>query len=162
MMRRQFLTAAAAAPLGAATAISSGCKQAPKKEQVIRSLVDNVLSTGVRGAVSASHDLHAAVSQLASAPSAQAADAARSAWIAAAVRWKRANAFRDRQLVASSELVRAAFWPPRPRAIDDLARSDAPLSDAYVDQLGADVRSLYAMEYLLFADRSGSPFRIDA
>jgi uncharacterized protein len=161
MMRRHFLAAALATPVVGAT-ILSGCHRPPKKEQVIRSLVDNVLASGVRGALSASRDLQAAMSHLASEPSAQTADQARAAWIGAAVRWKRANAFRDQQLIASSELVRAAFWPPRPRAIEDLVRSDAPLTDDDVDKLGADVRSLYAMEYLLFADRSGSPFRIDA
>jgi predicted lipoprotein len=43
-----------------------------------------------------------------------------------------------------------------------LVRSDTPLGDDDIERLGADVRSLYAMEYLLFAERSGSPFRVDA
>jgi len=160
MKRRHFLATALVSPILSAP-LSSGCQRAPKKEQVLRSLVEHLLTDGIRGAVAASRELHAAVSHLASAPSAPAAEAARSAWVGAAIRWKRANAFRDQQLIASSELVRAAFWPPRPRAIEDLVRSDAPLSDEDVEKLGADVRSLYAIEYLLFADRSGSPFRVD-
>ncbi|HEY3254515.1 MAG TPA: imelysin family protein [Polyangiaceae bacterium] len=159
MMRRHFLAAALATP--ATAALSSGCHRPPKKEQVLRSLVDNLLTTGIRGVDRTSTELHGAVSQLAAAPSAPATDAARAAWLSTALAWKRANAFREPQLAENSELVRGAFWPPRPRAIDDLARSDAPLGDEDVDKLGADVRSLYAMEYLLFAERSGSPFRID-
>ncbi len=159
MQRRHFLAFALVAPVSAAV---GGCHRAPKKAQVLRSLADDVLVTGVRDAVSASDDLRAAVSRLSAAPSAAAADAARAVWVTTAVKWKRANAFRDQLLVKNNELVRAAFWPPRPRAIDDLVRSDVPLADADIDKLGADVRSLYAMEYLLFAERSGSPFGIDA
>ncbi|HYQ04519.1 MAG TPA: imelysin family protein [Polyangiaceae bacterium] len=157
MMRRHFLTAALATPL----ALVSGCHRPPKKELVLRSLVDNLLSPGIAGAVEASHTLHTAVSQLSATPSAQTAAQARSAWIDTAVRFKRANAFRDQTLAASSELVRAAFWPPRPRAIDDLVRSDASINVEDIDQLGADVRSLYALEYLLFPELSGSPFAVD-
>ncbi len=161
MLRRHFLAVALVAPVPGA-AILSGCHRAPKKEQVLRSLVDDVMASGIRDAVAAGHVLHAAVSRLASAPSAAAAEAARSAWMSTAVKWRRANAFREQTLVTGNELVRAAFWPPRPRAIEELVRSDVPLADTDVEKLGADVRSLYAMEYLLFAERSGSPFRIDA
>lgn len=161
MLRRQVLKLALLTPVPGA-ALMGGCRRTPKREQVLRSLGDDVMAKGLRDAVRAAHDLQVSVAQLASAPSPPAANTARAAWINAAVSWKRANAFRDQQLSASSELVRAAFWPPRPRAIDELVRSDLPLLDADVEKLGADVRSLYAMEYLLFAERSGSPFQIDA
>ena len=161
MLRRHALKLALLAPVPGAAAVT-GCQRTPKREQVLRSLGDDVMAKGIRDAVRAGHDLQAAVVHLAAAPSANAAATAQAAWVNTAVKWKRANALRDQQLSAGSELVRAAFWPPRPRAIEELVRSDLPLTDADVEKLGADVRSLYAMEYLLFAERSGSSFQLAA
>jgi predicted lipoprotein len=57
---------------------------------------------------------------------------------------------RSGPLQETAALLRAAFWPSRPRAIDAALASDEPLDDSFVSELGADVKGLHALEYLLF------------
>lgn len=76
---------------------------------------------------------------------------AQTSFRAAALSWKRAQAFRIGPFTASQAFQRAAFWPPSEPSIDAVLEGAEPIDTRRVQGLGADARGLWALEYLLFA-----------
>jgi predicted lipoprotein len=64
--------------------------------------------------------------------------------------WKRAYGFRNGPIVEQNALLRAAFWPPRPLAIQAALAGDKAIDDGFVEELGADSKGLFALEHVLF------------
>ncbi|HKU45145.1 MAG TPA: imelysin family protein [Polyangiales bacterium] len=84
-------------------------------------------------------------------------EAARQAWRSAALAWQRSFAFPHGPYVETRALLRAAYWPVRPDAVEQLLRGSEPIDPARVAQLGVNVKGLYAIESLLFEnDASGT------
>lgn len=82
--------------------------------------------------------------------------ALRACWRRAALSWKRASAFRDGPWWTGEPLLRATYWPARGAAIRELLRAERKPSETVLAELGADVKGLYALEYVLF-DQDGEP-----
>ena len=56
----------------------------------------------------------------------------------------------------SNALLRTMFWPVRPREIDSLLGSQRAIDASLLEELGVDLKGLFAMEHLLFdAPREG-------
>jgi predicted lipoprotein len=117
---------------------------------VLSAIVREVVAPDLRDLARTSARLRGAVEEFTKAPAVRALRNARNAWKLAAAAWKRAECVRVGPISTNSALIRAAFWPPRLPAIDAELASGAAFDDASVAALGADVKGLYALEYLLF------------
>jgi predicted lipoprotein len=141
--RRQLLS-------GSLALIGAGaCRRPPSREEVLTALLNGVVTDESREVERRSHELALAAGRLLAAPCAAELDALRAAWKRAVLAWRRASTFRG-PLVASEARARALYWPARREAIDRVL--DEPHADGavFVEQLGADVKGLYALEHLLF------------
>lgn len=140
-----------------ALVVASACRKEPSREGVLSALVDEVLAFDLAEVEQRSRDLARAARRLAAAPAAPELTSLRATWRRAALAWKRASAFRAGPLLTSEALARATYWPTRSAAIRDLLEAGASLSASLVAELGADVKGLYALEYLLFDQDGEAP-----
>jgi predicted lipoprotein len=120
---------------------------------VLRGLVNEVVGPDLLEVERRSRDLPWAARRLLTAPAEAELIALRAAWRRAALAWKRASAFRAGPLLTTQALTRASYWPARTAAIREVLAAERAPS---VAELGADVKGLYALEYLLF-DQDGEP-----
>ena len=150
--RRLFLSqlsVMAAASLGL-----PGCRRSHTRREILSALAHDVLAADIARIVTASAELDSAVQAFVKAPAPAALTEAQTAWKNALLRWKRGYCYRNGPLVETAALLRAAFWPTRPLAIDALLAKPLPAGD-YFAEVGVDVKGLYALEYLLFgADKA--------
>jgi predicted lipoprotein len=160
---RQGLASLAASCAGAVrlglladAVLASGCTSKPRTRQdVLRSLVLEVVLPSTQAVVQTSNVLGRALAALQANPNDETLNTSRSAWSDAVVAWKRARCFRNGPIVETNALLRATFWPVRAPALDSTLKSDAALNADFVGELGADVRGLYALERLLFPVADG-------
>ena len=147
MKRRDFLRGSAAGAL-----LLAGCRRPapPRREEVLKALVHEVVVPDTSTVVTSSNDLSSAVQTFAAAPSLEALKGARTAFTTALLAWKQAQCFRNGPMVETNAFVRTLFWPPRPEAIEAAASGTALLDEAFIANLGVDARGVYALEYLLF------------
>jgi predicted lipoprotein len=138
-----------------AGALSGGCKRAPDRAEVLRTLVQEVVTPQAREMQARNRALTSATRALADTPTPEHLRDARLAWKAAAIAWKRCSAFPNGPLVDGGALARAYYFPARPVALDALVLDERPLSPQQVLELGADVKGLFGLECLLF-DRKGA------
>ncbi|HET9933277.1 MAG TPA: imelysin family protein [Polyangiaceae bacterium] len=141
--RRQFVVLLGA--LG-----NPACHARPRREAALRALVEELALSDVNLLASRSADLRRSAERLSSLPSSAELGALRAAWRRAAHAWKRASAFRWGPLLESGALARANYWPARLAAVDALLDGPREVTRELVDELGADVKGVYALEYLLF------------
>jgi hypothetical protein len=99
--------------------------------------------------------LAAAAEQLDAAPDAAALAAAQSAWRRTRAAWKQSEAF----AIGPAETLRSAAkidWSPiRSARIESEIAGAAELTAAYAEDLGANLKGLLALEYLLFDPAGG-------
>jgi predicted lipoprotein len=117
---------------------------------VLAATVREVVSPVIAAAEIESRSLATLVGRLGTSPASSDLERVRSAWKRTANAWKAASVFRDGPLAASGALSRAASWPTRRDAVDDLLGSSHPIDSKAVEGLAIDAKGLYAMEYLLF------------
>jgi predicted lipoprotein len=117
---------------------------------VLAAIAMNVVTPDLRRVAGTSAALARAVAELTAEPSTRALLDARVAFRAALLAWKRAHAFGAGPLADTGALVRATFWPARPKAIESALSSVNAIDPRFVDELGVDAKGLYALEYLLF------------
>lgn len=146
MHRRQFLLQVSLAAAGVSL---SSCRKSLTRGEALASLVPHVLAADIAEIGAASRRLDDAVARLVAGPTSATLAEARVAWKGAVTRWKRGYCYRNGPLVETAALLRAAFWPARPPAIDSLLEKPLP-EGSFVEGLGVDVKGLYALEYLLF------------
>jgi predicted lipoprotein len=132
-----------------------GCKRAKDRSEVLRSIAREVVTPEVRRMQDRSRALESATRAFADAPSAEGLRAARLAWKDAAVAWKRVSALPRGPQGEGEALANAYYFPARAAALDALIVDERPVSAARVQELGADVKGLFGLEWLLF-DRKGS------
>jgi predicted lipoprotein len=134
------------------------CDAAPTRAEVLRSLITRQLVPNTQSLARDAAKLTASLRALSAAGEAGAATdparviAAQRAWRSALLSWERVYTFRVGPLVAQSGLLRARFWPAREPALRARLADSAPVSATSVEQLGVDVRGMYALEWLLFAN----------
>ncbi len=146
--RRAFLKTAGA--LGLALATPLACRRAPRREDVLRALVHEVVTPDLDALVVSSAGLAEATTRLSERASEVALGRAQEAWRAALTDWKHAYCFRSGPIVETNALLRATFWPSRPSAIEAAVQRPKPQGPGALDELGVDTKGLYALEYLLF------------
>jgi predicted lipoprotein len=126
------------------------CDRRPPREIALDQLVRNVVVRDVKEVAVESERLESALSLLERQTTRSALVAARKAWKAAAIAWKRAYCFRAGPIVDTSALLRAAHWPARAKVVNATWRETNPIGDRTVDELGVDRKGVYALEHLLF------------
>jgi uncharacterized protein len=146
--RRDFLTNGAI--FWASCVLGQGCHKPRTKREVLSELVLEVVAPDLRAVVAASQKQRDIVAAFRDAPTLASLRTARQACRVALPAWKRAHCFRSGPMVDTNALLRAAFWPPRPAAIEAVVTGVAPIDDALVEALGADAKGMYAVEALLF------------
>lgn len=130
-----------------------GCKtEQPSRAGVLRATVREIVVPETRAVVTLSERLEGAAVDLFQNPSAKSVQAARGTWKRAAVAWKRVQCFRSGPIVETAALARASFWPARPAVLDQILAGEGPVDARFVAELGADVKGLFALEYLLFQE----------
>jgi predicted lipoprotein len=133
----------------------SACRRPPRREEVLESLVREVMMPEVDQVVRAGRELASASEKLATAPSAAELDRVRAAWKRTALSWKRTSVFRDGPLTDTGALIRATYWPARRDGIDEILRAPHPIDVPFVENLGSDLKGMYGLEYLLFDREDG-------
>ncbi len=131
--------------------LSSGCARTPTREVVLRGLVLEQVVPHARELDEISRELMRATTTFVRAPAADGLQAVRKTWMATILHWKAAYALRAGPLLESHALLRSMYWPVRSRKIEELLQDARPINDKLMDELGVDLKGLYAMEYLLFS-----------
>lgn len=151
--RRAFL-----AGVGGLSLAAIGCRgSSDTREAALSGTVARVLVPDARAIATSSAALEASLQQLSAANAEPPLAQARLAWRGAALAWQRGFAFQHGPYIETRALLRAAYWPVSPDAIEQLLRGDAPIDAARVAALGVNVKGLYALEQLLFTtDPSGA------
>ncbi|MFT3926342.1 MAG: imelysin family protein [Myxococcales bacterium] len=151
MHRRAFLRqlAASSAALYGAT-LWSACSHPPSRKEVLAALVQDVVVPDVRALAKESQALEVSATAFARAPSQAGLDALQAQWKRCLLAWKKGFAFRAGPIVESNALLRTMFWPVRSREIDSLIGGAQAITDSFVEQLGVDLKGLFALEHLLF------------
>jgi predicted lipoprotein len=149
--RRELFRAFGWSALGAAgPALTLACRRPRKREEVLSAIVLYVVAPDVASTADASRALALATGPLARAPTPAALEAARRAFRAALMAWKRAHCFRDGPIVETDALLCASFWPVRPQAIEAALASPRADAQSFIDELGVDAKGIFAIEHLLF------------
>lgn len=143
-------------------ALLLGCGTTPTREQVLRALVQTQLVPSSRALSREMAALVASLRALEQQPAQAALLEARSVWRRALLAWERVYALRTGPIVDNSGLLRARFWPVRAAALEALLAGESAPTPARVDELGVDLRGMYALEWLLFGPGSQNMARSDA
>jgi predicted lipoprotein len=148
-LKRRDVLALVPAAFGALAV--AGCeRRAPTRDEALRELVLDGVVADTDEVNAASERLGRDLWTLEATPSIAALDAARASFRRALLAWRRAACFGAGPLVETSALVRAAFWPVRTVALEQVLSGSGALDDRFVAELGVDLKGLYALEYLLF------------
>lgn len=146
--RRDFLKTSAF--FAASGVILASCQTPRTKREVLSELVLEVVAPDVRAVAAASQKQRESVAAFCAGPSLPLLRRAREACRVVLPAWKRAHCFRSGPMVDTNALLRAAFWPARPAAIEAAISGATPIDDALIEALGADAKGVYALEALLF------------
>ncbi len=139
---------------------SGGSSPGPRRE-MLQQLAAEVIVPAYRQLADQAAALGAAAEGLRDAPSPATLTAAQEAWRATRQAWKRTAAF---EIGPAAELRTAAKidWSPiRGDRIEREIDGTEPLTAAHIEDLGANVKGLLALEYLLF-DPAGDETALDA
>ncbi len=137
--------------MAGALALAPACRRTPDREAALRALVLEVVRPNAQALLAESRTFDAALQK--------SLDAGRDAFKRALLAWKRAATFRDGPLVQSNALVRAMFWPARPKAIDAAVLGVGSIDRRSIEAASVDAKGLFALEYLLFAGTEGGERR---
>lgn len=142
--------------LGLLFVLLFGCSRAPTREVVLDALVRNQVVPDTEALARASMALATSCADLVKRGSPADAELTRARFRTALLAWEESAAFREGPLMESRALVRARYWPVRAQALEALVLGSEPLTSVDVEQLGADVRGMFALEWLLFDARGRS------
>lgn len=148
MERRRFLQCAGFAAFSAG-ALTSSCGDR-SRGKVLSALVLEVMIPGNAAAVAATKQLRLAVSKLVGTPSTQTLQPVREEWKKALLSWKRADCFPGVSTAEPNEIERVMSWPTRPAAVDVVLDGSRPMDEHFLEEIGADAKGLFGLEYLLF------------
>jgi predicted lipoprotein len=128
------------------------------REAMLRSLAQKVIVPGYASLAGNCRALGDDIEQCNAAPTQDVLDRARGHWKAAieaadSLRCYQTGPVADRQLVSTFY-----YWQTIPSRIESIVKKPSPAFDqAFLDNEGATVKGLYAIEYLLFDRRGGQP-----
>jgi predicted lipoprotein len=122
---------------------------------VLDALVREVLVPNAHRLIEETRALDGAIRSLGA--DASSLERARAAFKNAVTAWKRAYVFRSGPFEKSNAFLRAMFWPARGAVIDGLLSDARPMDERLIQELGADQKGLFGLEYALFhSDPSGA------
>ncbi|HEU0033097.1 MAG TPA: imelysin family protein [Kofleriaceae bacterium] len=123
-----------------------------KRRVIAHELIDEVIVPTLDDVLAQAQAQTAAMSALASAPSAETLAAAREAWRAARVPWKQSEAFAFGPATDLRLAVAIDQTPIDPAKLELLLASPDPITEATIANTGANAKGFHALEYLLFGD----------
>jgi predicted lipoprotein len=131
---------------------------APSREAILQDLARNVIAQGYQDLAAKCRSLTNAIGQFIASKDQASLDNARKAWAVASDAADRLRCFQWGPVADRDSVSTFYFWQVRPNSIEDLL-SDASraINQSLLDNAGATVKGLYAMEYLLFDRRGGQP-----
>ena len=148
-----------------ALALAASCDAPPAYDRaaLLRDTVDEVIVPGYDALDDAAAVLDQSAGTLCAAPDRASLEAARAAWLEAALALARTSAYQigpAREMNLASEI---GFWPSSPTAIERNVAATEPIDAGYVDALGAGSKGLPALSYLLFGGTpdATAPLRTD-
>jgi uncharacterized protein len=148
-----FLLAAPFAPAQPAPAEKSFSREA-----MLRELAQHVISPGYADLAAQCRALTNAIGLLAAAQNQSALDDARKAWLAADAAADRLRCFQTGPVADRDCVPTFYYWQVIPNQIEGIVGdSSQAIGQPLLDNAGATVKGLYAMEYLLFDRRGGQP-----
>ena len=130
------------------------CEPAPTREHFLSVLVERTLVPDHAALAQQAAALTSAARAFVEQPDEPTLRALRTCFRETLLAWQPVYVLRTGPVVANKGLLRALFWPVRERQLDGLLERPVPLSAADVDQLGVDLRGMFALEYVLFGDKT--------
>jgi predicted lipoprotein len=133
--------------------LSAATGKPVSREAALDNIARSVLLPGYLDLAARSRAFAAAADDLATAPSPGSLKKTQHAWRDTLVAWRQTRAFTHGPLADLGVSGRIQFWPARPQSVERVLAASRPLTDTYVDELGANAVGLSALEVLLFGDR---------
>jgi predicted lipoprotein len=149
--------------VSAGPAIEARAGGAPlSKRAALDDIAKRVLLPGYTDLAARSAELSTAIDTLTTTPTTASLARARQAWSATLLAWRRTQAFAHGPVIDLNVSSRIQFWPSRRTSVDRVLRSDRPIDDRFVRELGANAVGLSALEVLLFDDRRDDRLQLAA
>lgn len=135
---------------------ASAAAPAVTNAAMLRDMVRYVIGPDYQELAAKSQALTAAIQHLANAPTVESLAKTRADWLAAMlaarqIQWLQTGPIADREYLATFYYSKVL-----PYRIEDVLNSSGPLDAAYLAELGAAAKGLFALEYLLFESRTES------
>lgn len=127
------------------------------KAAMLQDMVHNVIQSDYQELAVKSQALTSAIQQLTDVPTVDSLAQARAAWLATVlaarqIQWLQTGPIADREYLATFYYSKVL-----PHRIEDVLHSSSTMDAAFLDELGAATKGLFALEYLLFESRTESP-----
>jgi len=153
--RRTFVIGCAALGAGAGLELGLGCGPTEiedQRQKLLTAWGQRVLLASYSEVETRAAELETSAQALCQARSAEALEAARSAWWAARAPWKRAEVFAFGPYSEEPQRFgpKMDFWPARPDSIANTLNGTEPLTAQAAADLGAPAKGFAAIEYLLY------------
>jgi predicted lipoprotein len=153
---RPFIRLALLLLAGAFAFASPATAASVSKDALLSDMVRKVIRPDYEVLAAKSQALTAAIEQLTNAPTPDSLAQARAAWLATVlaarqIQWLQTGPIADREYLATFYYSKVL-----PHRIEDVLNSSGPLDAAYLNELGAATKGLFALEYVLFESRPES------
>ncbi len=155
MKRREFVIGCAALGAGAGLELGLGCGPTEiedQRRQLLTVWGQRFVLASYSEVETRAADLETSAQALCQTPSAEALEAARSAWWAARAPWKRAEVFGFGPYSEEPQRFgpKMDFWPARPDTVASTLTGTDPLTPEAAADFGAPAKGFAAIEYLLY------------
>ncbi|HKB09754.1 MAG TPA: imelysin family protein [Vicinamibacterales bacterium] len=131
-------------------AARAAAADAASRRAMLDNIGRNVLAPAYADLAAKAAALSAASDALAAAPAASTLVAAQESWRQTLVAWRRAQLYAHGPVEELGIYPRIQFWPPRRQNIERVLRGQQPLTEAAIQELGANSVGLSTLEVLLF------------
>ncbi|HTO01800.1 MAG TPA: imelysin family protein [Microthrixaceae bacterium] len=126
----------------------------PSRADALTQITDEVILPGLQASVDTTATLHTAVKDLCATPSDTTLDAARGAWGKAQGAWMATAAYRIGPIGELRSKAKIGYPISTEKLEKHLAKDASEVGLGNIDELGADLRGLGAIEYILFTPQS--------
>ena len=125
------------------------------REAMLRGLAHNVLSPGWQAIASNCQELTNSIERLIAKPDPSALDATRKIWLDASLAASRLRCYQAGPVANRDFVSTFYYWQVLAYRMQDVLNSAKPVNQPYLEELGAVVKGLFAVEYLLFEPAKG-------
>jgi len=142
--------------MAAAIAFVGAMAQAATNQEIINHVSYNVILATYNDLAAQTANLKTAVDALAANPNDATLKAAQDAWRAARIPWESSESFLFGPVDALGIDPMLDTWPLNKLDLDNVLRSNRPLTTDFVRALGTNLQGFHTIEYLLFGDGTSS------